>query len=127
MKKYIGFLLILLVLLVSGCSDGSQYRGESVDEKRNEARIEAELYEMEQYKEAYNEGGLYAIYCFEGIIQSIRSDYISEDVIYEILELIESRYGEEAAEDIRDCIDVEFIDIYSMLEDPLKSLTEEFK
>lgn len=143
MKKIISICLILVIsLTICACSEGSHWRGEYSAELRSEARIEKELYEMEQYKEAYNEGGLYAIHCFEGILQSIDTRdygetgyYISADNLKKFIDNIEHYYGADISDELRDIL-VEYLSYgdtpsytayKAQIESALDSLVYEFK
>ena len=117
MKKVVIVALVLTISLFASACGG---------EKGEEARIEEAIYKAEQYREAFNDGGLYAIYCFEGALKSLDGCYIDADGFVNIIDTIEAWYGEEAAEEIRDVI-LDNIDDFSAFEDALDSVSEEFK
>lgn len=104
MKKYISVvLLVSLAISLSACSDGSHWRGESSAEKKSEAYIEEQIYKDELRRKAYNEGGLDAIHELEGVLHyAYEGLYLTTEDFHALIDNIESWYGEEVAESIRD-------------------------
>ena len=116
-------ILIISVLAISACSDGSHYRGEYAEEKRAEARIEEETYKYELRKELYEEAYDEIMYQLEGQLKNDRGVYVNVD---DLIQIMKRQLGDdEMAEDLIDTIvshpDLNFVTMYDIYENLFKS------